>query len=64
MVDEQNGRPHLKKWYGLMVRIKWYTNKISNQAIDPAPTDNNDLFINPASTLTSIGFLCVFIIYL
>jgi len=51
-----------------MTRTKWYvqngTEKIINQAIKPASTDKMTYYINPASTLTPLGFLCVFITYL
>jgi len=49
-----------------MLQKKWYgqngTDKIINQSINPAPADN-DFFINPVSTLTFLGFCCVFITY-
>ena len=35
--------------------------KIINQLINPIPTDNMIVFINPASTLTSLNFLWVLI---
>ena len=53
------------KWYGQngmdkMVRRNWYKDKISNQTINPTPTDNM-IFINPASTWTPLNLRSVFI---
>jgi len=52
------------KWHGQtitdkMVRIKQYLQ--NHQSRNPAFTGNITFFINPASTLTPLGFLCVFI---
>src|SRR6218665_3990913 len=57
----QNGIGTQCYWTDKMIRINWYTDKISHQTINMAPTDNTNYFINPASTLTSLGFLFVFI---
>ena len=65
----QNGTDKMvrTKWYGQndtdkMIRIKRY--RWNHQSIYQSRSHwQCDFFINPASTLTSLGFLCVFITF-